>query len=108
MPPWLLVWIIRWISGERFRKATPEDYRYHFGAFFWSGVFMIFGTVFGEHFLDHASAVSLWMAAVVSMSVLLCCTLLWARLVPAAVSLGLAVVAWGAFVWLALRATQVL
>lgn len=96
------------MSGERFRKATPEDYRFHFSAFFLGGVFMIVAGIFGRHFLDHASGMMIWVCATVVISVLAGCVFLWARFVPATVSLILAIITWGAFVWLALRETHVL
>jgi hypothetical protein len=108
MPAWLLVWIARWTSGERFRKATSEDYRLHFGSFFLVGVFMIIGVMFGRPFLDHASSVSIWLASTVAIAVLIFVGIVWARLVPAAISLTLAIITWGAFVWIALRQTHVL
>src|SRR2546426_9403961 len=40
MPPWLTIWIARFASSERFRKATSHDYRLWAGfAFFHSGLF---------------------------------------------------------------------
>ena len=108
MPAWLLVWIARWISGERFRKATSVDYRLHFGSLFLAGILMIVGTVFGHPFLDHASALSIWICGTIAITVLVFGAIAWARLVPAAVSLVLAIITWGVFVWLALRMTHVL
>jgi predicted MFS family arabinose efflux permease len=108
MPPWLAVWIARWASGEKFRKATPEDYRWHFASFFFAGVLMIVGTIFGRRFLDHASSVSIWICATVVMVAMVFGAIAWARRVPAAVSLILAIVTWGVFVWLALRETHIL
>ena len=43
MFPWLTIWIARFTSGERFRKATSGDYRLHFGLLFLCGVLMIVG-----------------------------------------------------------------
>ena len=108
MPGWLLLWIARWSSGERPRKATSADYRLHFGSFFFAGVLMDVGVLFCRPFLDHASAVSIWICATVTLGVLVFGAIAWARLVPAAVSLTLAIITWGAFVWIALRQTHVL
>jgi hypothetical protein len=33
MPPWLLIWIARLASGERFRNATPKELRWFGGLF---------------------------------------------------------------------------
>jgi len=105
MPPWLAIWIARIASGERFRKATSEDYRLHFGSLFFSGVFMIVGMTFGRRFLDHASSVSIWIWATIAMCALVFGGITWARRVPAAVSLVLGIVTWGVFLWMAMRET---
>jgi hypothetical protein len=108
MPPWLLLWFARWASGERFRKATPEDYRTEFGSLFFVGAFMIVGTIFGRRFLDQASSVRIWVWMTIAMCVLVFGAIVWARRVPALVSLVLGIVTWGVFVWLALREGGVL
>ncbi len=105
MPPWLAIWIARFASGERFRKATAEDYRLHFASFFFGGVLMIVTMTFGQRFLDHAGSVGIWICATVVMCVLVFGAFAWARRVPAVVSLVLGIVTWGVFVWIALRAT---
>jgi hypothetical protein len=102
MPPWIAIWIARFASGERFRKATSRDYRLHFGSLFLGGVLMIVGMTFGRRLLDHASGVSIWTSATVALCALVFGAFAWARRVPAAVSLVLGIVAWGVFVWMAL------
>lgn len=102
MPPWLAIWIARFASGERFRKANSEDYRLHFGSLFFSGVLMVVGMKFGRRFLDHASSVSIWICATIAMCALYFGVFAWARRVPASVSLTLGIVTWGVFAWMAL------
>jgi hypothetical protein len=102
MPPWLAIWIARFASGERFRKATSEDYRLHFGSLFFGGLLMILCMAFGRRFLDHASSVSIWICATVAMCALFFGTYTWARRVPAAISLILSIVTWGVFAWMML------
>ena len=102
MPPWLAIWIARFASGERFRKATSEDYRLHFGSLFLSGVVMIVGMTFGGRFLDHSNSVSIWICATIAMCILVFGSFAWARCVPAAISLVLGIITWGVFVWMAL------
>jgi hypothetical protein len=80
----------------------------HFGSLFFAGVLMIVGTLFGQPFLDHASAVSTWICGTVAIAVVVFGAIAWARVVPAAVSLTLAILTWGAFVWIMLRQTHVL
>lgn len=101
MHEWLILFIARWLSGERFRKARTEDYRLGFGSLFLTGIFMIVGTVLGGHFLDRASFVSIWIVATVATCFLFFGIIVWARLVPAAVSLILAIMTWGVVIWLA-------
>ena len=66
---------------------------------------MVVGVLFGRPFLDHASGVSIWICGTVAIAILVFGAIAWARIVPAAVSLLLAIITWGAFVWIALRAT---
>ena len=108
MPPWLIIWIARWASGERFRKATSEDYRLHFGAFFLAGVLALLAMTLGERILDHASALIIWIFATACIVLCVFGAIAWARLVPATVSLLLAIITWGGLVWFMLWKTQVL
>ncbi len=102
MPPWLAIWISRFASGERLRKATSEDYRLHFGSLFFGGVLMIVGMTFGKRLLDHASSVSIWICATIAICVWVFGALAWGRRIPAAVSLVLGIATWAVFVWMAL------
>jgi len=105
MPSWLLIWIARWTSGERFRKATSEDYRWHFSTAFFSGVLMIIGMTLGSTFLEHASAISIWICGTAVVIASYFGATAWARFVPAVISLVLAIIAWGAFAWIFLEKT---
>jgi hypothetical protein len=105
MRPWLAIWIARLASGERFRKATSEDYRLQFGWFFFAGLLMVAVMTFGRRFFDHASSVSIWICATVVMCILVFGGIAWARRIPARVSFVLGIIAWGVFVWMALRGT---
>jgi hypothetical protein len=102
MPVWLFIWIGRWLSGERFRKATPKDYRFHFAGLFVFGAFMfVFGVWgVGSTFMDRANAIYLWLASVIVITAVFFASVVWSRLVPAAVSLILAIITWGLVVWL--------
>lgn len=100
MPPWLAVWIARWGLGERFRKATPHDYRYWIGALCLFPVFMITGaTVFDR--AGNLASVYLWLVATALMVVYFVALNAWARLVKPIVSGLLAVGTWAVlFLWL--------
>jgi hypothetical protein len=100
--PWLAILLGRWVSGVRFRKPTPEDYRMWFGYFFLAGVVMIAFPILGRQFLEHASGLILWICFVVFGSGLAFSMFLW-RFVPAAISLILGIITWGAFVWMMVK-----
>lgn len=99
MPPWLLIWIARLGSGERFRNATPADWRFHCGFFVLLPVFVIAGTSLLHSFFNHAGAVLVWPVTAVAVMVFAAAGYFWARIVPAVVSLVLGILAWGAFAW---------
>jgi hypothetical protein len=100
MPPWLLIWIARWSSGEGFRKATPADWRFHLGFFVLIPVYMLVGACLGHSFFDRADAVLIWLAMTVSLIIFLVVGFLWARFVPAIVSFALGIIAWALFAWI--------
>jgi uncharacterized membrane protein len=100
MPPWLYIWIARVASGERFRKATLADWRFHSGFFLLFPIFIIVGVYFGHSFLDRAGAVLIWLVATLSLIIFLVVGYVWARFVPAVVSLAFGIIAWAAFAWL--------
>jgi hypothetical protein len=99
---WLGILLGRWVSGERLRKATSEDYRIWFGYLFTAGVLMAVGPALGRHFLEHASGLVLWIYFVVVATSLAFGVLLW-RFVPAVISLVLAIITWGTVVWMYVR-----
>jgi|ERR1041385_3324786 hypothetical protein len=102
MPPWLLIWIARWASGERFRKATPAE-RGFFSAYFMlvpplGAAFVLFG----RKFLDNApvALVTIW---VISFSlVMFFVPYLWGKFVPEKISWTLGAVIWAAILFMAL------
>jgi hypothetical protein len=89
-------------------KAMSAVYRLHSCLLFFIGALMDIGLLFGVPFLEHASAMSLWIYGTVLIAVLVFGAIAWVRFVPAAVSLTLATIAWGAFGWIVLRRTHVL
>jgi len=101
MPPWLYIWIARFASGERFRKATPAEWRYHLGFFFLFPVCLALAPVLEHTFLARANN---WLVAFAIMGLVViffAATYIWARHVSAVVSLVLGIVAWAVFAWLA-------
>jgi hypothetical protein len=100
MPAWLFIWIARWASGERFRKATPAERRWYSAFFLFMPIYMFFFVRLGHSFLDRAGAVSIWFYMMGCLAVLGLCTFLWARFVPALVSVIVAVAVWGVMFWM--------
>ena len=94
MPPWLGVWIRRWVAGERLEKAKPRDYRMVFGFFLLMPVFMLVFGVFGGEALDSSSGLVLWVWTSIAMGVFLALLFAWSKFVPAAVSIILGLPAW--------------
>ena len=99
MPPWLTIWIARFASGERFRKATSHDYRLWAGFTFFIPVYFGLFMGFGRPFMDRASAVAIWSVLTPVGVVLVFGSFLWARFVPAKVFWTLAVIAWSLMLW---------
>src|SRR6185295_241971 len=97
MPPWLTRWIARWASGERFRKATLDDYRFHFAPFFFFGMLMVIVEIFGRRSFEYAGPLCLWICITVAMCASVFGCIAWARRVPAMVSLLLGALSWGVF-----------
>jgi hypothetical protein len=93
------------MSGERFRKATPEELRswaanaaiipLYFGAFIWS-------LTHAKHFWDTAGEFQLIIATSVVVFVLFFGTKLWSQHIPARISWTLAAIEWPVILFLAL------
>jgi len=101
MPAWLLIWIARFASGERFRKATPEELRSN-AAFF---LFIpIWGACFVKTlgFMDRSGVISIWLMVTAAGAVLLGGSHLWAKFVPAKFSWIMGGAVWAIVVILAL------
>jgi hypothetical protein len=94
--------------GERLEKATPDDYRLWFSYFFFFGILMFVSVFLGAGFLKHASTLSIWVGAVIVISLMAFGLVVWAKRIPAPVSLVLGIITWVAFIWLALIKTHVL
>ena len=66
---------------------------------------MLGGVFFARGVFDRAGALTLWVCATLTISIMAFGLSAWTRRVPAAASLVLGVVTWAACVWLALRET---
>lgn len=103
MNGWLFVAILRLMGGERFRKATPQDYRYHSASFLFIPVFLILGAKLGQHFLDRASAARIWVFMTCYGTAWIFFILFWSKHVSAKISWTLGGIAWAVTVFLALN-----
>jgi hypothetical protein len=99
MPPWIYIWLYRLLSGEKFRKATKDDYRLHFGFFFWIPIAVFLGGWLGERYVFDKSTVVITLFFGAFFSVFLFLVLGWAKVVPAAISLILGIIEWGIVIW---------
>jgi hypothetical protein len=102
MPPWLIIWIVRLCSGERFRKATPGELR-TFGAVF---VLLPAGLagmgLLGHRILDRGTYWSILLYTAATVIVLWTAFKVWARFIPAKVSWILGGMEWVTLFYLAL------
>jgi hypothetical protein len=99
----MLIFFGRWVSGERLRKATSRDYRYHFGVFALFPVMLSALVILpaGRNIMDHGSAVAVWVYLVAAMLAMFGITILWAKWIPAGVSFVLGICVWAAAFWFA-------
>jgi hypothetical protein len=105
MPQILIVWLARWASGERFRKARPEELRR------WAAVAAMIPLYFGaamfsfkhaKHFWDTAGELELIGVSSVVICVLFFGSKIWSRHIPAKISWILAAIGWPLLFFLAL------
>jgi hypothetical protein len=87
--------------SEQLEKARTEDYRSWFGFLFLLPCWLSLCLYFGRSFLEHASGIAIWAAAVASALLFLVVQGFWILFVPAAVSLALAAATWLAIIWMA-------
>jgi len=96
----LISLLFRIASGERLRKATPGELRWYTGFFFFMPIFMFVVVNLGHSYLDRASGVGIWFYMMASLLVLGSCHFLWARYIPATVSVILGIAVWGVMIWM--------
>ena len=102
MPPWLIIWSARFSSGERFRKATPEEMRW-FSAYFvlLPPVCGVAGLL-GHRILDTGGYWTIVLYVAVWVVIIWVATKLWARFIPAKASWILGAIEWAGLFCLAL------
>lgn len=103
MNGWLFVAILRFLGGERFRKATPQDYRVHSAFFVLFPILLLTGLKFGRPLLDHHSEAVLWVVVTAGGALFFCTILYWSKHVSAKISWTLGGIVWAVTVFLALN-----
>jgi hypothetical protein len=100
--PWF--WLLRLLSGERFRKASPEEKKWGTACFVTIPVFMVAGVeaTASSSFFNRAGGFVLWVCAVIAILVAIVFTHFWAKYVPARISYIVAPLLWVAAVWILL------
>ena len=99
---WLYLYIARFATGERWRKATPAEQRHFAGLFFIIPVcFELFILTMKSDrqmhllsLLDKAGAFMFWLVFTLATSALFFASVFWGRRVPTRVSVILAIIAW--------------
>ena len=99
MPSGLFVRIADLASGGNLRKSKSDDYRFEFGVAFLACALACVGAEFGRPYLDQASATFLGLAILAYGLTVVVGAWLWARLVPAGISLFLSIIVAAFAVW---------
>src|SRR5271155_3611345 len=99
--PWLGLFIIRLLMGERFRKATPTELRWYSGGFASLPIWMVLFVRLGHSYLDHAGAIGIFGYMMVCLLVGFAWLAAWARFIPSDVSWWIGGVIWLITLWLA-------
>jgi hypothetical protein len=100
--PWLGLFIMRLLMGERFRKATPTELRWYSGGFAFMPIWGALFFYFGHSYLDRASPGGIFgimMAFIIGGLLWLAG---WARFVSSNVSWWLGGVIWLVTLYLAI------
>jgi hypothetical protein len=104
----LSIWNLRSIGGERFLKATSDDYRRGLALAFIAGLMFLAQFEFGGTFFYCEGAVAIWLCAIVAGCVLVFGSAWWARKVSTATSLALTLITWATFTMLALTQADII
>jgi hypothetical protein len=99
--PWLSLFILRLLMGERFRKATPTELRWYSGGFASLPIWMALFVRLGHSYLEHAGAIGIFGYMMVCLLVGFVWLAAWARFVPSDVSWWIGGVVWVITLWLA-------
>ena len=98
---WVVSLITRILNGERFRKATPGEYRFYSAFFMYAPVCLFLGAKLGNSILDNAKPIGIWIFLTSIWVVFYFGILLWSKRVPAKISWTLGGVIWAITIYLA-------
>jgi hypothetical protein len=99
--PWLSLFILRLLMGERFRKATPTELRWYSGGFASLPIWTVLFVRLGHSYLEHAGAIGIFGYMMVCLLVGFAWLAAWARFIPSDVSWWIGGVIWVITLWLA-------
>jgi len=102
MPPWILIWIARFASGERFRKATSTELRWYSGAFAFIPIWFATFVHIADSFHGRVTGFGVWLFAMACLLVVALSLAAWVRFVPAVVSWIFGAVVWIIALYLAI------
>jgi len=96
----LVLLLFRILRGERFRKATDTEKRWYGGSFVFMPILMFSFVRLGHSFLDRASPVGIWFYMMGWLLVLGVCLFVWARYIPAIISVMIGIMVWAITFWM--------
>jgi hypothetical protein len=91
--------LLRILSGERYRKSTPAERRWGGGFFLFMPVFIFVGVHLAHKHIERANSVGVWFYMMVYLLIWSAFLFVWARYVPAMVSLMLGIITWIITIW---------
>jgi hypothetical protein len=99
--PWLSLFVLRLLMGERFRKATPAELRFYSGFFAFTPIWLLLFAYFLHSYLDHAGAVGIFGYLMLFLIGFCLWLAMWAKFVSSNVSWWLGGFVWAVTLWLA-------
>jgi hypothetical protein len=97
---WQFMRLARLTRDERARPPVTADYRYNFGYFALVPVGLTVGIQLGHSLIGKSHPGVAWLVLGAVGTLFYFGSLLWARIVPAAISLLLGVAVWTVMLWL--------
>jgi len=92
--PWLSLFILRLLMGERFRKATPSELRWYSAWFAFLPIWLALSVEIGHSYLDRAGPIGIWLYAMSIIVVGFLWLAAWAKFVSSTVSWWIGGIVW--------------